>query len=206
VSYTNPIGTGSQSFVVTVTDGGSPLNGALVCVQKGTEVYATGTTNSSGVATLTIAPLTEGTMDVTVTKQNLLPWEGTCTISGGEPPETIEVSLDAIPASGVLPFSTHFWVQLSNLTTQSRRAAARIDVQVAGGSSYSNWRSGWTNLGSGAIYTTDWGQNIPALSSLVGNNLFTLVGEDVTPSPYNQPPYYASGDTDIDVATVTGTD
>jgi len=81
VSFPNNINTGSQQFTVTVTDGGSPVNGALVCVQKGSEVYEYGTTNSQGKATFTINPVTTGSMDVTVTKHNLLPWEGTATVS-----------------------------------------------------------------------------------------------------------------------------
>ena len=38
----------------------------------------------------------------------------------------------------------------------------------------------------------------------MGDNVFTLVAEDVTPAPYNQPPYAASGDTDSGACTVTG--
>jgi hypothetical protein len=49
-----------------------------------------------------------------------------------------------------------------------------------------------------------WNQNLPALSSLVGDNTFELVAEDVTPSPYNQPPYPPAGDTDTDICTATG--
>ena len=33
---------------------------------------------------------------------------------------------------------------------------------------------------------------------------FTLVAEDVTPAPYNRPPYTAAGDTSTDGCTVTG--
>ena len=36
---------------------------------------------------------------------------------------------------------------------------------------------------------------MPALGSLVGDNIFTLRAEDVTPAPFNQPPYPAAGDT-----------
>ncbi len=43
------------------------------------------------------------------------------------------------------------------------------------------------------------------LGTLVGDNVFTLVGEDVTPAPYNQPPFLPSGDTASDNVTVTAT-
>ena len=39
--------------------------------------------DANGEATLIINPLTEGTLEVTVTKHNYLPWEGTAQISEG---------------------------------------------------------------------------------------------------------------------------
>ena len=79
-----------------------------------------------------------------------------------------------------------------------------MNVTIAIGTSYSNWKSGWTNLSVGESYITSWAQSIPALGSVIGNNIFTLEAEDVTPSPFNQPPYPPAGDTDTDVCTVTG--
>ena len=49
-----------------------------------------------------------------------------------------------------------------------------------------------------------WNQQLPAMGSLVGDSLFTLRAEDVTPSPYNQSPYPPSGDTAGDACTVRG--
>ncbi len=45
---------------------------------------------------------------------------------------------------------------------------------------------------------------IPALGSVIGVNLFELVGEDVTPAPFNQPPYPPAGDTATASCMVTG--
>ncbi len=118
--------------------------------------------------------------------------------------DTVAVMIDAVPDSGTLPFVTQFTARLSNLTSQNRRAAGRIDMVLANGNSYGNWRAGWTNLGSGEIFTQFWNQNLPGLATLVGSNVFTLIGADVTPAPYNQPPYALSGDTDTDSVTVTG--
>ncbi len=75
---------------------------------------------------------------------------------------------------------------------------------LAGGQGYSNWRAGFTNVGPGDSYLTSWVQNIPALGSLEGENLFTLVAEDVTPPPYNLPPYPPAGDTDNASCLITG--
>jgi hypothetical protein len=119
-------------------------------------------------------------------------------------PETISVGLSAVPDSGTLPFTTAFWLTMSNLTAENRRAAGRIDVQPAAGNPISNWRAGWTNLAPLEVFSTNWSQNLPALGSLVGGNLFTFTGADVTPAPWNQPPYAPAGDTDSATVTVTG--
>jgi len=120
------------------------------------------------------------------------------------PVDTVEVELTASPDTGSLPFTTQFIARMTNLTTENRRAAGRIDLVTAGGAAYGNWRSGWTNLDPSEVFTQIWNQSLPALGSLVGGNVFTLTGVDVTPAPYNQPPFAPSGDSDVDSATVTG--
>jgi hypothetical protein len=75
----------TSSFLVEVTSGGSDVAGARVCVWKGTEIYEVGTTNASGAVTLSITPLTEGPMSVTVTKEDYLPYEGEATAEDSGP-------------------------------------------------------------------------------------------------------------------------
>jgi len=123
----------------------------------------------------------------------------------GTPTDTVGVSIGATPASGQLPFATQMAVSLSNLTTENRRAAGRIDVVIGSGTPYTNWRAGWTNLSPSETFNTQWNQNLPGLASLVGSNVFTITGVDVTPAPYNQPPFAPSGDTDTDSVTITAT-
>ncbi len=118
---------------------------------------------------------------------------------------TVDADLACQPSIGTLPFVTQMWVTLDNLYAgQTRRVAARLDVQLAGGASFPGWRAGYTNLGPGGSYSTSWNQSLPALGTLVGDNVFALAAEDVTPAPYNQPPYPASGDTGTASCTVTG--
>jgi len=112
-----------------------------------------------------------------------------------QPPGTIDATLTCLPAMGILPFSSQFTVQMENQTAENRRAAGQIDVTLANGSSYSNWRGGYTTLTPGEVFSIDWNQSFPAVGGLVGGNTFTLQAEDVTPAPYNQPPYAPSGDT-----------
>jgi len=120
--------------------------------------------------------------------------------------DTVSASLTCLPASGTLPFSTGMNVSLGNLYAgQIRRIAGRIDVALAGGGFFANWRAGWTNVAAGGSYDSGWVTALPAFGSMVGDNVFTLTVEDVTTAPYNQPPYPAAGDTTSAVCTITGT-
>ena len=127
------------------------------------------------------------------------------TSNGTVSSDTVDAQLACTPSSGTVPFSTQMSINLTNLYTgQTRRLAGRMDVTIAGGTSYPNWRAGFTNVAAGDSYVSAWMQNIPALGTLVGDNVFSLLVEDVTPSPYNQPPYPMSGDTATDTCVVTG--
>jgi hypothetical protein len=119
---------------------------------------------------------------------------------------TIAATLNCVPTVGTVPFNCTFSAMLTSME-QSRpatRAAARIDVLLANGTGISNWRRGYTNLQPTASFGMSWQQTIPALASVVGENMFTLRLLDVTPAPYNQPPYPPSGDTDWDACSVQG--
>lgn len=117
-----------------------------------------------------------------------------------------EASLTCVPGSGTLPFVSQFSVSVGNYES-SRPAslvAARVNVTLADGSYFSNWRAGNTVITSGDTFNTVWNQDIPLLGTVVGSNEFTLEAMDVTPAPYNQPPYGPSGFLTMDSCTVTG--
>lgn len=120
-------------------------------------------------------------------------------------PPTLDCDISAAPSSGVLPFTTQFSVLLANeYGGHTRRMAGRIHVLLAGGGYISNWRTGYTNVAPLGAYTASFNVNFPGLGILVGDNTFLLAAMDVTPAPYNQPPYPMSGDTCTDVKVVTG--
>lgn len=113
--------------------------------------------------------------------------------------------MNCTPTSGTLPFPTNFMVVLgSNYETERRRVAAYLSATLANGTYYQGIRKGYTNLFPKECYAKSWNQNFPALGYLVGDNIFTLVAQDVTPPPYNLPPYAPAGMTDSDVCTITG--
>ena len=88
VTHNSSIPVGSSAFTVSVSSGGSPLQGATVCLWKGEEVYLVSQTNQNGIATFSVSPSTPGVMLVTVTKHNYIPYEGSVTVEevDNEPP------------------------------------------------------------------------------------------------------------------------
>jgi len=91
---------GASSFTVSVSSEGSPVNQAYVCLWKGTDVYLTGSTNSTGQITFSITPSSPGTMYVTITKQNYLPYEGSTMIQDGTNSAPQKPTTPAGPANG----------------------------------------------------------------------------------------------------------
>lgn len=124
---------GPSTFTVTVTSSGNPVNQAYVCLWKGTQVYLTGTTNSNGVIIFNPSPTTSGTMHVTVTKQNYLPFEDTATVIGGSnnPPQT--------PSQPSGPTSGNINIEYTYTTSTTDPEGDQVWYQ---------WRFG--------SYTTDW--------------------------------------------------
>jgi len=75
VLHPNSVPFGTSQVIFTVTDNGIPIRNALVCVQKGNELYERGYTGFDGQVRLNINPTTLGNIDLTVTAPNFLPYE-----------------------------------------------------------------------------------------------------------------------------------
>ncbi len=119
--------------------------------------------------------------------------------------QTVAATMTCLPSLGILPFNMGMTVQLENLASEgTRRVAGSIRAELAGGNVYNNWRAGFTNLGPGEVFNSTWQQYLPDYPSLVGVNSFVFSAEDVTPAPFNQPPYMPSGDTEVDGCSVAG--
>ncbi len=117
----------------------------------------------------------------------------------------IGASLSCTPSEGTVPFGTLISVGMQNeLAGEFRQASGKLNVALANGSYYPSWRAGYLVLDPGEAFAFNWSQQIPATGSVIGENKFTLVVADVTPAPYNQPPYSPSGSTDRAWCTVTG--
>ncbi len=71
-----------QNYTVTVRIGNNNLPNALVCLMMDSTIYEYGRTNNSGEVTFSISPPVLGTMSVTVTAQNAIPYEKEVMIIG----------------------------------------------------------------------------------------------------------------------------
>ncbi|MEO0076210.1 MAG: C25 family cysteine peptidase, partial [candidate division WOR-3 bacterium] len=76
VTYDSVIGTGQQTFTVTVQQNTNPVPNALVCIMQDTLIYQSDYTNNFGQVSFSINPQTIGSMSLTVTAHNYCPYEG----------------------------------------------------------------------------------------------------------------------------------
>ena len=82
VDHPSNIIVGSSQVIITVRDGSGAVEDALVCLQKDSNVYVYGRTGAQGQVALDVAPASAGSMNITVTGPNVLPYEGTITVTG----------------------------------------------------------------------------------------------------------------------------
>jgi hypothetical protein len=85
VSHTSTLTIGPSDLTVFVTSARGPVEGALVGCAKGAEVYAWGVTDAAGRAVVSVAPASAGTLSVTVTARNGLPYEGSVQVIDSGP-------------------------------------------------------------------------------------------------------------------------
>ncbi len=110
------------------------------------------------------------------------------------------------PPAGLLPFNGRFWILLRQATIPEtpRLAAVNIGLRTSGGQYFRNWRSGTAFVTQGEDTLEVWTQVIPNLWSFAGENQFLVRVEDISPPPYNLPPYQPSGGTAINTFIFTG--
>ncbi len=105
VSHPGTLPGGSSSFTVHVTSGGGSLDSAYVCLWKPGEVYLTGYTDGGGDISLTPAPATAGSLFVTVTKHNYLPYRGDGQVTEAAPPPVTDLTVHKCVEDLVLSWS-----------------------------------------------------------------------------------------------------
>ncbi len=80
VSVPDSIPVGTVRLTVTVRDGAQPVEGSLVCLMKGNDVYSFGHTGINGQVTFEVSPASTGELLVTASAHNYLPYEDSCSV------------------------------------------------------------------------------------------------------------------------------
>lgn len=80
VTHDDTVYLGRGTFLVHAESGGSPVEGALVCLWKSGDVYETAET-ILGDASFALAPASPGTLLVTVSHRNHVPYEGEAVVA-----------------------------------------------------------------------------------------------------------------------------
>jgi hypothetical protein len=103
VTHPTTIGSdGPQNFVVTVESEGTAVHHAKVCLQKGSDVYEVGYTDTHGQIIFEITPSTSGDMNITVTKHNYKPYQGSIEVTDNGATFTVDPSISYIGYSVTL--------------------------------------------------------------------------------------------------------
>jgi len=194
---------GNDVIKATRVDGNGDFVWSGEIIEAGSQPSSKGRLSAKlsddGYAILTWSDDRAGDLDIIAQNVNM---DGTLGYTGSS---TVSADLACLPGAGTVPFTSTFTVTIDNdYADQTRRMAGRIDIALANGGNVGNWRAGFTNIAGGGSFVTGWNTTVPAIGTVIGTNTFTLSVEDVTPAPYNQPPYPASGDTDTASCDVVG--
>ena len=150
------------SYPVTVTTAlASPVESATVLLWKGSEVYVTGKTNSSGAVTLTVSPQTAGNMTLTVTSRNHYMLVDTVVVTGGTvhdvgctrllaPVDTLDSGAVVTPACSVYNYGAEAETYSVRMRIGAYDQTAQVTAQAVGAATYVTFPS-WTATGRGAV-------------------------------------------------------
>jgi len=106
VTYPTTLPGGSSPFAIHVASGGNDLDSAYVCLWKQGEVYLAGHTDAGGDISFTPAPVSAGSLHVTVTRQNYLPHRGSAQVTGSAPPPVTDLSIQLCEDDLVLAWTS----------------------------------------------------------------------------------------------------
>ena len=182
VSYPSTI---QSSLTVTVRDAGTSalLQNALVTLSKGySDIYTYVHTNSSGQATFSLTPASDGTLNVTVTKHNYLPHYGTTTI------DTLAPSVTLSSPNGGEVWSVGSTHNILWSATDSTDTVASIDLyySINGGLSYGTIATGEANDGS-YPWTIPNTPSTRCRVKVVARDDASLTGEDISDDDFTIP-------------------
>lgn len=152
---------GTTSYDVVVLDGRSaPVSGARVCLSKSGEVHAVGETDIWGAVRFAIPPVTSGTMLVTVTGPNLVPYLNQTTVGTAG---VFVGHYDHSPASAAPGSSVSLGVTLKNYGNTTTATGVSATLRVSDGSAaITDSVQGFGDLGPGVTGSQSFGLTVAA--------------------------------------------
>jgi hypothetical protein len=106
---------------------------------------------------------------------------------------TISATVTCDPQNNTLPATIKTCVSIQNLVDSPRIVDGRIDLWLGGGAPLYEWRFQAVELSPMGSWNRCWNNELRDLQSLEDQNIARLTVVDVTPPPFNQPPYPPSG-------------
>lgn len=116
--------------------------------------------------------------------------------------DTVFAAMECFPDAITLPSTCRIQIGIRNMSQAQRLVDAGLSIELPDGALYENFRFGSLSISGGDSFDTFWRQSFPAIPALEGTSVLRLRAEDVTPSPYNQPPYPPSGAVDSKACTL----
>ena len=162
VTYAGTIPMGSQVYNVKVADStDANVEGALVCVWKGDEVYASDTTNASGEVSFNINPTTTGKMYLTVSAHNAKTFEADVTVSttgitltsftGKRTPAGVLLSWTVVDAKELSHFNLYRRTVSSVAAPTTGGSTAGEGTRLGGPAAATDGEDGWTKVNGEGI-------------------------------------------------------
>lgn len=199
VACASQIDAGPQTYSVTVTSGGAPVGGATVCLYKPDEVYCIEETDGTGTVAPLVEPASPGSLFVTVTKVNMLPFVGEALVGDGSPPgvpQNVVAEEDAGPTAQLEWSAVHDadleWYKIyrnvspspESLTVVPACDTTYTDTDVVDGSTYFYWVSSIDSAGNESTVSQVCSLTVQGVTSVPAGPVEDGPAVAVRPNPF----------------------
>jgi hypothetical protein len=201
VTFPSQIGRDPQTYSVSVSSGGGPVEDATVCLYKPDDVYCVDETDGAGELGVFIDPLSYGTLFVTVTKAGFVPFTGEADVTDGSPPAapqgllaeeetgpTVELTWSAVGDEDL----HHYKVYRNTVMLPESLAAVPpedttyTDTDVTEGTTYYYWVTSIDTTGSESGFTDACSVLVEGVTSVPSTWDETQPSALVSPNPFTQ--------------------
>ncbi|MDI6840327.1 MAG: C25 family cysteine peptidase [bacterium] len=188
VSFPPVVNVGEGEIEINIKDSfNNPVDRALVCVSKKSEVYARGFSNAAGEIVFGLIPESAGSLSVVVTKSNFLPYKGYIVVNPSKP--FVRYKSKSIAGDGVADAGELITLSLTLENTGSGEAKSVCANLVPSslGLSLLDTLVWYGNIPSGESKTKDYRIQIDTmfLSNAVDFSIFSYYSSDSSIDTFN---------------------